>query len=111
MKTYFVYMLASEKNGTTYIGVTNDLLRRVIVHKQKKIKGFTKKYAVTKLIWYNSTSDIAMAISKEKQLKKWNRKWKIREIEKSNPEWRDLFYDIGGSDELLDLNFGFQAQW
>jgi len=105
MKTYCVYIIASDKNGTTYIGVTNDLVRRVAEHKRKEDKGFTEKYSVDKLVWYVQTNDIKLAIQKEKQLKKWRRKWKIREIEKMNPEWRDLFYDIGGTDEMLNIEF------
>ncbi len=105
MKTYCVYILASDKNGTIYIGVTNDLVRRVAEHKRKEIKGFTEKCSVDKLVWYVQTNDIKLAIQKEKQMKKWRRKWKIREIEKFNPEWRDLFYDVGGTDEMLNLDF------
>jgi len=102
MKTYFVYIAANKKNGTLYIGVTNDLLRRVVEHKTKQVKGFTEKQGVDKLVWYEQTENIEGAIVREKQMKKWNRKWKIREIEKTNSEWKDMFYEIGGSDEMLE---------
>ena len=105
MNNYYVYIVASEKNGTTYIGVTNNLLRRVAEHKRKEFKGFTEKYGVDKLVWFLQSHDIKSTIVKEKQVKKWNRKWKIREIEKMNPEWKDLFYEIGGSDDMLKHNF------
>lgn len=91
MKTYYVYILANKRNGTLYIGVTNDLKRRVYEHKEKLIDGFTKTYNVNILVWYESTESIESAITKEKQLKKWNRKWKIRIIEENNPEWIDLY--------------------
>ncbi len=105
MKVYFVYVLASCKAGTLYIGVTNNLLRRVIEHKKGFINGFTKKYNVTMLMYYEQTNDIRIAIQREKQLKKWNRKWKIDLIENGNPEWNDLFYEIGGTDEMLKDDF------
>ncbi len=82
MKTYYVYMMASKKNGTLYIGVTNDLRRRVWQHKNDVYEGFTKKYGVHRLVWYESTSDIKAAIQREKQMKKWRRQWKIDLIEK-----------------------------
>jgi putative endonuclease len=94
MKSYYVYILASQKNGTLYVGVTNDLKRRVYEHKQKMIEGFTKKYNVTMLVWYTSTESIETALVKEKQLKKWNRAWKIRIIEEINSEWKDLYTDL-----------------
>ena len=101
MKNYFVYIVASKKNGTIYVGVTNDLVRRVVEHKTKQVKGFTEKHGVDILVWHEQTKSIQGAIIREKHIKKWNRKWKIREIEKNNPEWKDLFYDIGGSEEML----------
>jgi len=91
MKSYFVYILASKKNGTLYIGVTNDLVRRVYEHKEGVIDGFTKKYNVKKLVYYEIHNDIRNAIQREKQIKKWYRKWKIELIEKNNPEWNDLY--------------------
>ena len=89
-KNYFVYILASKRNGTLYIGVTNNLERRMYEHKNKLIGGFTKKYSVDKLVHYEMTNDVRSAIQREKQLKKWNRKWKLELIEKENPEWKDL---------------------
>ena len=94
MESYFVYILASKRNGTLYIGVTNDLVRRVYQHKQNIIEGFTKKYNVHNLVYYESCPDVKAAITREKQLKKWKRRWKIELIEKGNPEWRDLYSDL-----------------
>lgn len=90
-KRYAVYILASKRNGTLYIGVTNDLNRRVYEHKGKLVKGFTSKYDVSMLVYYELHEDIRAAIQREKQLKKWNRAWKLRIIEKHNPEWIDLY--------------------
>ena len=94
MKNYYVYILASKKNGTLYIGVTNNLLKRVKQHKQRSIEGFTRKYNVDKLVYFEQTENVHLAIQREKQLKKWNRKWKMRLIEEFNPEWQDLFKEI-----------------
>ena len=94
MKSYFVYILASKRNGTLYIGITNNLTRRIFEHKSGMIDGFTKKYLIDKLVYFESTSDINEAIKREKRLKKWKRQWKIDLIEKSNPDWRDLSYDF-----------------
>lgn len=91
---YYVYILASNKNGTLYIGVTNNLIRRVMEHKQSKIKGFTEKYNIKNLVYFEETTDINSALQREKQLKKWNRKWKINLIEKNNPYWKDLSNEI-----------------
>jgi putative endonuclease len=91
---YYVYILASQRNGTLYVGVTNDLVKRVHEHKQKLVDGFTKKYNVDKLVHYEATGDIMAAIEREKQIKKWNRAWKLRLIEKSNPNWKDLYSQI-----------------
>jgi putative endonuclease len=90
MKTYYVYIFASKRNGTLYIGITNDLARRVYEHKSGLIKGFTKKYSVNKLVYFESTNDVNAAILREKRLKKWKRQWKIELIEKLNPDWNDL---------------------
>jgi len=87
-KNYFVYILASKRNGTLYIGVTNNLENRMYQHKNKLIDGFTKKYSVDKLVHYEMTNDVRSAIQREKQLKKWNKKWKLELIEKENPEWK-----------------------
>ena len=94
MKTYYVYIMASRKNGTLYIGVTNDLLRRVWQHKNDVHDGFTQKYGVHRLVWYESTTDVHSAIQREKQLKKWRRQWKINLIEKKNPNWDDLYEEL-----------------
>jgi len=93
-KIYFVYILASTKNGTVYVGITSDLKNRVWEHKQGKYEGFTKKYNVKNLVYYESYGEVGMAIYREKQLKKWKREWKIRIIEETNPSWRDLFNEI-----------------
>jgi putative endonuclease len=89
--TYFVYLLASRRHGTLYLGVTSDLLRRVWEHKNKVVPGFTTTYSVNRLVWYEPHSDVAAAIVREKQIKKWRRDWKIALIERENPEWRDLY--------------------
>jgi putative endonuclease len=94
MKSYFVYILASQRNGTLYIGVTSDLLGRAWQHKNKSTEGFTKKYGVDRLVYYEQTEDVYSAIEREKQMKKWNRAWKIRLIEKKNPKWNDLYSDL-----------------
>ena len=93
-KQYYVYILASKRNGTLYIGVTSDLIKRVYEHKQRLVEGFTKKYDVHQLVYFEITSDVEGAIKREKQLKKWNRIWKIELIESRNPEWRDLYNDL-----------------
>jgi len=93
-KYYYVYILASKRNGTLYIGVTNDLKKRVYEHKNKLADGFTKKYNIDTLVYYEETDDICGAIEREKQLKKWNRKWKINLIEKENLAWKDLYDEI-----------------
>ena len=94
---YYVYILASQIGGTLYIGVTNDLIRRVFEHKSKFVRGFTKKYDVVKLVYYEQYDDIENAIQREKRLKKWNRQWKIRLIEEKNPNWDDLYPSIAGA--------------
>jgi putative endonuclease len=94
MNSYYVYILASERNGTLYIGVTNDLVKRVWQHKNQSADGFTKKYGVHQLVYFEETSDIESAIAREKQLKNWQRKWKLELIEKSNPNWEDLYSKI-----------------
>ncbi len=91
MNEYYVYILASQRNGTLYIGVTNDLIRRIWEHKQNLVEGFTKKYNIHILVWFESTPNIESAIVREKQIKHWNRKWKLRIIEEKNPQWEDLY--------------------
>ena len=94
MKSYSVYILASKKNGVLYIGVTNNLVRRLEEHRTHIVPGFTDKYYVGRLVYFEQTENIESAIRREKQLKKWNRAWKIELIEKTNPEWRDLSSEI-----------------
>ena len=94
MSQYYVYILASRKNGTLYIGVTNDLLKRVYDHKNNLIEGFTKKYGVHDLVYYEQHNEVGKAIAREKQIKKWKRNWKIELIEKTNPNWKDLYLDL-----------------
>jgi putative endonuclease len=91
MNSYYVYILGSRKNGTLYIGVTNNLVKLIWQHKNGVVEGFTKKYNVDKLIYFEESSDINSAITREKQLKKWNRAWKIKLIEEFNPTWKDLY--------------------
>lgn len=85
--------------------MTNNLLRRIYEHKKKLIKGFTEKYGVDILVYFEETNDVAVAIIREKQLKRWKRNWKIELIESINPEWKDLYYEYGGSDNLFDEYF------
>lgn len=94
VKTYFVYIVASDKNGTIYIGVTNNLAKRIWEHKNEVADGFTSKYSVKKLVYYEDYSEIELAIRREKRLKKWERKWKLELIEKNNPQWLDLYEKI-----------------
>jgi putative endonuclease len=95
----FVYILASRRHGTLYVGLTNDLPRRAWEHKNNRTEGFTRRYGVHRLVYAEPQEDIVSAIQREKQLKKWNRAWKIALIEKQNPTWRDLFAEISsGSD-------------
>ncbi len=89
----YVYILASKKHGTLYTGVTSDLERRIYEHKHHLLKGFTSKYDVTRLVWYEHGNDIAAAISLEKKIKNRNRQWKIDLIEKNNPDWADIAND------------------
>ena len=91
---YYVYILASKRNGTLYIGVTSDLIKRVYEHKNNLVDGFTKKYGVHQLVYYESINDVESAIRREKQLKKWKRSWKIKLIENDNAEWRDLYFEL-----------------
>ena len=92
---YYVYILANKRNGTLYIGVTNDLFNRSFQHKLKQDpNSFTAKYKIDKLVYYEEYQYVQDAILREKQLKKWNRQWKVRLIEKENPTWRDLFLDM-----------------
>jgi putative endonuclease len=94
LKNPAIYILASKRNGTLYIGVTSDLIRRIYQHKNSEIVGFTKKYNVKILVYFEQSEDMITAIARENQLKKWNRSWKINLIEKSNPNWCDLYNDL-----------------
>lgn len=95
-KPSYVYMLASRPYGTLYIGVTSDLIKRTWQHREATVAGFTKQYDVKHLVWYEIHTDIIAAITREKQLKRWNRNWKINLIQSVNPSWRDLFHEICG---------------
>ena len=89
-----VYIIASKKNGTLYTGVTSNLVRRVWEHKQHMLKGFTSKYNVSALVWYEVHEIMESAISREKVIKNWKREWKIKTIENMNPQWKELYYDL-----------------
>ena len=91
---YYVYILANKRNGTLYIGVTNDLKRRAYEHKEKLIEGFTKIYSVDRLVYFEATPDVRSVIAREKCLKEWHRNWKLKLIEKENPGWKDLYNDL-----------------
>jgi putative endonuclease len=91
---FYVYFLASGRNGTLYAGVTNDLVRRIYEHKNKVVHGFTKQYGVDRLVWFEVYDDLTNAIVREKEIKKWRRAWKLRLIERSNPQWVDLYDQI-----------------
>ena len=93
-KRFFVYIMASTRHGTLYIGVTSSLPARVWQHRNDAVEGFTKEHRIHLLVWFESHESAESAITREKQIKKWNRMWKIREIELMNPEWRDLYDDI-----------------
>ena len=94
MKKYYVYILANKKDGVLYTGVTSDLIKRVYEHKNHLVKGFTDKYNVDKLVYFDEANEVEAAISREKQIKKWNQQWKIDLIEKMNSSWRDLYFDL-----------------
>ncbi|WP_315807096.1 MULTISPECIES: GIY-YIG nuclease family protein [unclassified Bradyrhizobium] len=91
---YSVYILASRKDGAIYVGVTNDLVRRVYEHQQKAVPGFTSRYNITRLVWFEIYEDPISTIAREKELKKWKRDWKVKLIEAGNPEWKDLYETI-----------------
>ena len=94
MKMPCVYMLASKRNGTLYVGVTSDLVQRVWQHRSEVAEGFTKRYGVHRLVWYEVHETMESAILREMALKKWNREWKIRLIQETNPAWKDLYDEI-----------------
>lgn len=91
MKTFYVYILGSKRNGTVYIGVTSDLVKRIWEHKNKIIDGFTSQYSVSALVYFEQAESAETAIKREKQLKAWKRDWKLGLIEKNNPNWEDLY--------------------
>jgi putative endonuclease len=93
-RQFYVYVLASKRNGTLYIGVTSALVQRVWQHKTKAVEGFTTRYGVDQLVYFEAHADAVRAIAREKQLKKWRRAWKIELIQERNPEWRDLYAEI-----------------
>ena len=93
-RQYFIYLLTNKTNKVLYIGVTNNLERRIFEHKNKLVEGFTKKYNLNKLVYYEATNDIDGALEREKQLKNWHRDWKINLINSSNPAWKDLSDDL-----------------
>ena len=94
MKQPCVYILASKRNGTLYVGVTSDLIQRVWQHKNDLVDGFTKRYGVHNLVWYETCADMIAAIAREKAIKEWQRAWKIRLIQEANPEWKDLYDEL-----------------
>ncbi|WP_024339553.1 GIY-YIG nuclease family protein [Bradyrhizobium japonicum] len=91
---YYVYILASRRDGAIYVGITNDLVRRVYEHRIKAVPGFTAKYNITQLVWFEVYDDPISAISRERELKRWKRAWKIQLIEKDNPNWNDVYESI-----------------
>jgi putative endonuclease len=91
---YYVYLMASRKHGTLYVGVTNNLIRRIYQHKTKAVRSFTSRYGVRSLVWFETYDDPVNAIAREKEIKKWRRDWKIDLIEQNNPEWVDLYDGI-----------------
>ncbi|MCX6640937.1 MAG: GIY-YIG nuclease family protein [bacterium] len=100
MRNSYVYILANKRNGTLYIGVTTDLIRRISEHKRDLIGGFTKKYCCHQLVYFEEHDSVEQAIVREKNMKEWKRKWKLELIEKTNPDWKDLWDDL--------LNSGFR---
>ncbi|MNN49502.1 GIY-YIG nuclease superfamily protein [compost metagenome] len=96
MKQPAVYILATKKNGTLYIGVTSNLVARTWQHREHVVEGFSKRYNVIQLVWFELHETMESAILREKQLKKWNREWKLRLVDEANPEWRDLWEEIVG---------------
>ncbi len=91
-----MYILATQRNGTLYIGVTSDLIQRIWQHRDGGVEGFTQQHAVKTLVWYEQHETMDSAITREKTLKRWNRDWKLRLIERRNPEWADLWFEITG---------------
>lgn len=94
MSSYYIYILASKRNGTLYVGSTSDLIRRIYEHKNNFVEGFTKKYGVHNLVYFEECDDRDAAFLREKRIKEWKRRWKLEMIEKVNPEWKDLYEQI-----------------
>ena len=94
MKEFYVYILCGKRNGTLYTGVTSDLAKRVYEHKNNLVEGFTKTHGVHRLVWYERHETAQSALNREKQIKKWNREWKLRRIDESNPLWEDLYESL-----------------
>jgi putative endonuclease len=92
----YVYLLASDRNGTLYVGVTSDLIRRTWEHREHTAEGFSRRYDVTRLVWFEAHATMESAILREKRIKKWNRAWKVRLVDAANPSWRDMWFDIVG---------------
>ena len=100
MQEHYVYILASKKNGTLYVGMAEDIAKRLVRHKGRQGNEFTAKYDVLKLVYYEKHKSLEGAVKREKQLKKWNRRWKLQLIEKHNPKWEDLYDEDGTISEL-----------
>ena len=94
--SYYIYIMSNKPNGVLYVGVTNDLIRRVYEHRNHLVKGFTARYNLEMLVWFEQTDDVNSAIAREKQLKNWHRQWKIDLIAKQNPSWLDMYESIVG---------------
>ena len=92
--SFYVYILASQRNGTPYVGMTDDLVKRIWMHKNEVLPGFTKQHGVKILVWYEAHESRESAFHRERQIKRWNRIWKLELIEKTNPAWRDLYHEI-----------------
>ena len=104
-RSYWVYILASRIGGTLYIGVTNDLIRRIYHHRTKAVRGFTSRYAVYRRVYFEQFEDIEAAIRREKRMKKWKREWKIRTIEEVNPNWDDLYPGLASTRDSKSLTY------
>ncbi|MDD5362179.1 MAG: GIY-YIG nuclease family protein [Ignavibacteria bacterium] len=101
-KTYYVYILSNKKDGVLYTGVTNNIVRRILEHRLKLKTGFAESYFLSHLVYFEQYEYVGAAIEREKQLKKWERKWKVGLIEKENPEWKDLLCDIATEEQIKE---------
>ena len=106
----WIYILASDRNGTLYTGSTRELAKRVHEHREGLLAGFTRKYGVTKLVWFEAHESVAAAYKRETQIKRWRRAWKLELIEKSNPQWRDLYEEVAGFGAAPDQRRYFQLR-